>query len=702
VAELLLSGCRTRPLGGYLKGLGILRVVAHQADAQVRGRWRGDMFELASGTNREALHAFFLDSYQPSPVVSPWNGGSGFFPKDRTEPLEQVERSTSPRLAPFRETISAVREILRRRGMAEKPTGAAKRQLLRELRATLPDAALDWLDAAIVMTGSSLAYPPLLGSGGNDGRFDFSNNYAQAVVTCVLPSDHAARARASRLLSAALDGVGEPLDRLTLAFLRRDASPVNSPYGEAEAIGNPWDLILALEGALSMCAGAARRYGWEFEPRLVAPFTADPIAAGFGSAAAGEKSYSELWLPIWRGFSTLGEIELLIREARAQVGRRRARDGLDFVRAAGELGVARGIDAFERYAILERAGQARLAVSAGRVEVREHPSVAVLRSLDQWLSRVRRISAGEDTPRTVKAAVNRLDMQIFAFAARPEPGCAAAVLTALGELEYALARAGRWSAGAGLRPVGGVPAEPWVAAVDDGSAEVAVAVAVASLAEGQPDSLDFRDYLHGTRWDARGRRVFDSDLRPLVPRAGEPVARLAAIHARRHLDAARSQSLELGFRYGWPADGASRRAFALGRLDDQRILDLASGLSLLAFGNRRQTLRTRVEEDTPCPALAVLTLAWDEVKVPGLGPRPGWAARLAADRSEGVLGDALLRLRLAGFGVPVTAAELAAAAPAGQRLASTLLARSSPAERRRIARWLGTRPIDTTTEEERG
>ncbi len=689
MAELRLLGCRTRPLGGYLKGLGVLRVVARQSDAEARGRWRDGGFELSSQLDADRLHGFLLERYMPSPVVSPWNGGSGFFPKDRSEPLRAIERSTTERLATFRGAISASREILRRRGLTEKPAPAEKPGLLRELRRGLPDATLDWLDAAIVLAGSSVAYPPLLGSGGNDGRYDFSNNYANAVVACVITEDEADRARASDLLGAALDGTPAPLAAMTLAYLERDTSPVNSPIGEADAIGNPWDLILALEGSLEMCAGAARRYGWEIEPRLVAPFSADAVAAGFGSAAPGEKSYSELWLPLWTRFAALGEVELLIREARAQVGRRRARTGLDFGRAAGELGVARGIDAFERYSILERAGQARLAVPTGRIEVSDRPRVRALRSLDPWVIRLRRQAGGDRCPRAVRGAVAKLDSRMFEFVQRPEPARASEVVMTLGQVESALARSARWAIDVGLRPLSGIPVSPWLAALDDGSPEIAIAYALASLAASQLGALDVRDYFHGTGRDARKRRAFDSNGKSSVPRAGSPAARLAAIHVRRHLDAASQQDgARLGFRYGWPADGSSRRVFALGRLDDQRILDLAAGLCLFDFRAGRVPLRSR-GEDTPCPALDALTLAWYGDEAAGLGARPGWAARLAADRVEGVIREALLRLRLASLAPLVSAAELAAQAPSGQWLTAALLTRPSRSEWRRIARSLG-------------
>jgi CRISPR-associated protein Csx17 len=705
VAELRLEGARSRPLVGYLKALGVLRVVARQADRDARGRWRDGAFELSARLDRDGLGRFLLEDYAPSPVVSPWNGGSGFFPKDRSEALIAIERSAHARLEPYREAIATARAVLRRRGLTDKPSPQAKPGLLRELRGALPDAALEWLDAAVALTGRELAYPPLLGSGGNDGRFDFSNNYASAVCDCITvggPEAGRAAKRSAELLGAALDGAPARLTRLSLAHFQRDSSPVNSPSGESDALGNPWDLILALEGVLVMCAGAARRpappHGWELEPRLVAPFVAHPVKVGYGSAAAGEKAYAELWMPLWGDWAGLGEVELLVREARAQVGRRWARDGLDFVRAAAELGVARGIDAFERYPILERAGQARLAVPAGRIEVRERPAVEALRSLDPWLDQLRRVATGERAPRSLRLAAARLEEAMFEFAARGDARSALAVLVALGDTETRLARSARTAAKAGVQPVARVRAQPWLEAADDGSGEFAAAAALASLASKPERSPDMRDYLHGTRLDDRGRRVFDPDFSPPVARADDPFERLAAIHARQHLDACKNDARP-GFDYGLAVDDSLSSAFALGRLDARRILEVACGLCVLDFRGARPRARPRLE-GLPCPALDALALVWHANAADGLGPRPGWAAQLAAGAVSEVLREALIRLRLAGLAPIASAAELAAGSPSGKRLTAALLMRPSPAARARMARRLGATLTPHATDQE--
>ena len=73
-----VSGCTPVPLAAYLKGLGIMRILSQQCpEANVKGFWRGNTFVLNSDFDGEAIIEFFLTRYSPSPIVAPWNGGSG-------------------------------------------------------------------------------------------------------------------------------------------------------------------------------------------------------------------------------------------------------------------------------------------------------------------------------------------------------------------------------------------------------------------------------------------------------------------------------------------------------------------------------------------------------------------------------------------------------------------------------------------------
>ncbi|KAA5603892.1 hypothetical protein F1188_18795 [Roseospira marina] len=86
-----LHGCTPTPLAGYLKALGVLRLISSPensvtgdaADAEARGFWKDEAFHLETRLDREALTRFFLEDYAPSPIVAPWNAGSGFYYQER-------------------------------------------------------------------------------------------------------------------------------------------------------------------------------------------------------------------------------------------------------------------------------------------------------------------------------------------------------------------------------------------------------------------------------------------------------------------------------------------------------------------------------------------------------------------------------------------------------------------------------------------
>ena len=103
-----LVGCRPEPLGSYLKALGVLRLVAEQADRDASACWAPDGFVLSSRLDHDALVRFFLEAYQPSPILSPWNSSSGFGPEGAGE-LHVIEASADPRLQPYREAIEIAR-----------------------------------------------------------------------------------------------------------------------------------------------------------------------------------------------------------------------------------------------------------------------------------------------------------------------------------------------------------------------------------------------------------------------------------------------------------------------------------------------------------------------------------------------------------------------------------------------------------------
>jgi len=96
-------------MAGYLRALAVLRLVSEQADSSARGWWRGNTFCLESKFDEAGLVRFFLDEYTPTPIVAPWNGGSGFSEGDRTDGIEAILSSGSPRFSEYATTIREIR-----------------------------------------------------------------------------------------------------------------------------------------------------------------------------------------------------------------------------------------------------------------------------------------------------------------------------------------------------------------------------------------------------------------------------------------------------------------------------------------------------------------------------------------------------------------------------------------------------------------
>ncbi len=106
-----LKGCSPAPLGNYLKALGVLRLIAEQADSAVRGWWQDEHFCLLSTLSEDEILSFFLNAYAPTPFLSPWNKGCGFFKPDDPG-MSPIEKSTAPRFTKFRDGIRAARQLI--------------------------------------------------------------------------------------------------------------------------------------------------------------------------------------------------------------------------------------------------------------------------------------------------------------------------------------------------------------------------------------------------------------------------------------------------------------------------------------------------------------------------------------------------------------------------------------------------------------
>ena len=477
-----LDGCAPAPLAHYLKALGILRLVAEQADASARGWWEGERFRLATVLDRQELMHFITGQCAPLPVFNPWGGRSGFYagPSETSarKALAAIESATTDRLHDYKTAIQIVRQAVEELCANKKPEGQDKDRLIAELRKRVRGPGAAWLDTVVAFLGSrdgelESTYPALFGTGGNEGSGSYTSAYMNAVVDCIVKRGHDGAVQAA-LFGVAAPGVDSKTTEL-LQFL---------PEGPS----SPWDLVLAVAGASLVRSAVMAKHDASGSRWSASPFYVAPASYGYASAARLDEyalkqgnelaGRGEQWFPLWSQPMLLRELSQLFAEGRASNQRHHAVDGWSMARAATNFGVRRGIAAFVRYGYLQRNNQAsHFAVPLGTLQVSERrlPVQACLDDLDGWFQNLHRHARHKDAPARMRVAERRLSFQLFDVCQHAEePARWQNVLMALAEVE-AIMKTGN---GFKAQPI--PPLRPeWVQAADDGSPEFRLALAFA-------------------------------------------------------------------------------------------------------------------------------------------------------------------------------------------------------------------------------
>jgi len=719
IHDIELGGCAPVPLAYYLKSLGVLRLVAEQTDMGAKGFWRGDAFVLRSILDKESLVRFFLRDYRPTPIVAPWNGGSGFYfreeklcekdpvtgkkkktgrrnlPTAATRVVDALLTSSSHRLDSYRESLVVSKELVRKMGFEKAPVEEAKMECIQTLRGRLPDLAITWLDASVVLTEEKPRYPPLLGTGGNDGDAEFSSNFMQRLCDVMdlcngMPTDDASTWLQGALFADTMDGL---LKGVAVGqFLPCAAGRVNAEFGfDSKSLVNPWDYILMVEGALLFAATAAKRMESSEPGVLSYPFSVHTSGVGYGSASQADESTdnsrAEIWVPLWDRPTSVNELKALMSEGRAQVGPRFARNGVDFARAVATLGVDRGISSFQRYGFQVRNGRAYFATPLNRFQVRRQPQVNLLSDVDKWLdSCIRRVNS-RNAPASVSRALRQLEETILVLCKERGPPRTQDVLIALGECEKVLVKSNKWARDekSFVSPI--PPLSPnWLKEADDGSPEFRLASSLASL-HGQYRNRKGREYWMSIRtqvepirtWMKEGRSGVtwnDEGTADIGWSDGDPVRVLNAIMSRRIILAVQSGADAYPDKGRLDAELGDIADFIEGRVDLRRMASLLWGLMLLDWPKVTENALTRIcrsEAVFPGAGYGLMKLCFSGREVKGVRVPivPEIHRRAALGDGAGATQLAVRRLRGSGFSVPVGTVSLSR--ESAQRTAAALI-----------------------------
>lgn len=647
--DLQLPGCRPEPLAHYLKALGILRLVSEQADPEVRGWWADDEFRLRTKLNCEELEKFFLEDYHPTPVVAPWNGGSGFYPNDRKEAIEAIFSSRASRFVDYQATVKQSKEIIQLLALKDKPDVDDKPGLLRACRGRFSEKSLVWLDAAYVLTEEGAKYPPLLGTGGNDGRLEFTNNFMQRLMELFDPLTGHPEVLSKTWLSSAL--WSEPVtglltDRPIGQFSPGAAGGANAAVGfSSRSLINPWDFVLMIEGAVLFGSAATRRLQASGGSEVSYPFVTRAAGVGYPSASgADETPRGEMWMPIWTAPVRISEVAALFSEGKAQVGRRIAKTGVDFSRAIAALGTDRGVQSFCRYGFQVRNGLAYFATPLSRWRVVSRPETNLLFEFDHWLVRFRREATGNTAPARMGQVLRAIERAIMEFCQTGDAPRTASILIALGEAEAALAQSPQFRKKHILKPVP-LLSPKWLEAANDGSVEFRLAASLASVG--------LRENMEPVQVGAVWAGWLDTDTHPRVVWGhGSLTDNLIAVLSRRCMNAKQEQRkrLPLAGRYTTSLNDICE--FIAGNVDERRLEGLLRGLTLINWRLVQESTQATVDDESLLPGLyALLKLThlpnpFRGISIPYM---PAILVRAAAGDASEASRQAIRRLRGCGF-----------------------------------------------------
>ena len=623
--KLALKACNKSSLAGYLKALGAFKLLAEQLEPDTRLYWDGltPYLCFSQEKNFDDITDFFLNKYEPTPIVIPWSG-SDFFtvnragdsgpfrkPPSKGKIIEAFLASDTPRLEKYRCTLEKTLDIIEELGLSKNDiegTSSSSRErkahFMGLLRSRLTDEMVDLLDVAAVIEEDRIFTNTVLGAGGgNDGNLHFGSNFMQCLWLC-LPDFSAQRnlsgnykgfdsnASISESLFGEDSGKNTTIrgDSIGLYASGYVGGPNAYEGFEADALRNPWDLILTLEGVTLFKGALSSRSGSKSGHRGAAfPFTSRVSFDEVSTIVSKETGQKEVWLPVWDSPTSIKPLEMVFSEGRAEVAGRQALDGVDFMRAIASLGVDRGINSFQRYGIIKgRVGgdNYHTAINLGAVKTFEKPleNVDLFNSIDGWLRRLRRACSQDSIAGRYGVHLRSIESAISSYCRQGDKRRLQEVLLCLGRAEQAISSAGS------EKPVLPLRLSPrWVKACDDGSTEYRLACAIGSITDTSIGPI--RVQMEPVEWVSDRKPVkWSKNDSSVCWGMGGLSDNLSAVLQRRVLEGSRIKSEFVPISSKISVGLVDVYQFIRGNVDERKINDLVWAMSTVRWHSYRRKL----------------------------------------------------------------------------------------------------------------
>ncbi|MBN2723418.1 MAG: type I-U CRISPR-associated protein Csx17 [Deltaproteobacteria bacterium] len=588
------DGIKSSPLSSYLKALAVFRILHKQKDSNITAYWKERIFHVNTVLNTSEIIDFFLEEYRPSPVCSPWNGGSGFFAVKKGSGLDRLRNSKLPRYENYSESIKIIDSCLinlktkydyKDLSSLKKDLDKLKPELITTLRGIMPDGYIAWMNTSVAFsTDGSKLFNILLGTGGNDGNMEFSTNFMNN-ISDILPDLNAKGNSSQKLLKNSL------FSNFTQSLVGSSIGQYDpfscGGYNQGQGIEtksvkiNPWDYIFIIEGSLVHTASVVRRNEYDNQRNVLSiPFGVTASNHGYPSRAE-EKSRGELWLPLWETPVYFSELSHIFSEGRVSKGRKKSEDGTDFLRAISTLGVDRGFTEFTRFSFLERRGNSYNAQDIGSFPVRINTDVNLLDEVDSIISKYQNfLNKFHEIPASFNRAFREIGDNLFNTAAWPEkPGAFINLLRSLGKMERLIAPRDKEKPPEFYSPANGL-SPSWIKKAGMQILEVRLAAAIASIQNsGKVGTM--RTNLSGTspfsnsKWAEKEFKNQKCLLKSNIYNT------LATVFMRRILDSVRFENISISLNSKLEVSVSDVMAFMLNDIDTELLYDLIFAFNLI-------------------------------------------------------------------------------------------------------------------------
>ena len=568
--EIQLDGCNATPIASYCKSLGIFKIL-NKKDSTIRAYWKNDKFILVTNLTKKDILNFIINDYTPTPILGPWSYNK------YNKVVEELKNTDNPKFDSYKNEVTKTNQIIsgffkfNGKNMCEYTIKERndylknnKIDFLNLCRNELSDETVYWLDTAFALHGKRYDCGPILGSGGNDGNYNMSENFLSCLIKLFSNKYHHKYKEWIELSLfnniTSLKDSDKVLKNITGHNPNHNDSYV-SGWSVNNKNKNPCDYVLMIEGMMLFAGSISKRQSKNSTSKTSFPFT---VSKSHMLGDINEDNRGVILSPIWNNYITYKELEYMFTEGRLQFGDgKHTNNDIESDKAITSLGVDISISQFKKTYIQNRKGDAYLYIDGDPINVQFNPNVNLLNDLDVWYNIEKKES------NTFKHIIYEYNNTISQFCNKKIE--LIDILPIIGKLERHIALFESDIPPLKLK-------SNWFESCYDGTSEFRIASSIASI--GDKNNMSIRENLEPIQYDKKWK--FTKDFTSYVWKEEDNLLNnLSRVLYRRALDGKINSCDSLPIKGSIYAKISDIVKFLNGELDMKKIADLILPLSII-------------------------------------------------------------------------------------------------------------------------